>query len=125
MRALVFGDEKPGCLPLDARGDEHRPRLGLRLHPGRDVRRFAEHFAGRIDHDRAVGPASSSMFLQILKIVGASEDSNLWPLPSEGSVVGLLLFAGICVLSTLASKAVCFPLRPLPLGCYRLREAVC
>ena len=53
MRALVFGDEKPGCLPLHARGDEHRPRFGRRLHPRRDVRRFAEHFAGRIDHDRA------------------------------------------------------------------------
>ena len=53
MRALVFGDEKPGCLPLHARGDEHRSRFGRRLHPRRDVRRVAEHFAGRVDHDRA------------------------------------------------------------------------
>ena len=53
MRALVLGDEKPGCLPLHARGDEHRPRFGRRLHPRRDVRRLAEHFAGRVDHDRA------------------------------------------------------------------------
>ena len=45
MRALVFGDEKPGRLPLHARGDEHRPRFGRRLHPRRDVRRLAEHFA--------------------------------------------------------------------------------
>ena len=51
MRALVLDDEKPGRLPLHARGDEHRPRFGRRLHPRRDVRRLAEHFAGRVDHD--------------------------------------------------------------------------
>ena len=28
MRALVLDDEKPRRLPLHARGDEHRPRLG-------------------------------------------------------------------------------------------------
>ena len=54
MRALVLGDEKPGGLALHARGDEHRPGSAARLHPRGDVRRFAEHFAGRIDHD---GPA--------------------------------------------------------------------
>ena len=53
MRALVLDDEKPGRLPLDARGDEHCPRLGRCLHPRRDIRRFAEHFAGRVDHDGA------------------------------------------------------------------------
>jgi hypothetical protein len=51
MRALVLDDEKPGRLPLHARGDEHRPRFGRRLHPRRDVRRLAEHFAARVDHD--------------------------------------------------------------------------
>ncbi len=51
MRALVFGDEKPGGLPLHARGDEHRSRLGRGLHPRGDVGRLAEHFAGRVDHD--------------------------------------------------------------------------
>ena len=54
MRALVLDDEKPGRLPLHARGDEHRPRFGRRLHPRGDVRRLAEHLAGRVDHD---GPA--------------------------------------------------------------------
>ena len=53
MRAFVLGDEQPGRLPLHARGDEHRPRFGRRLHPRRDVRRLAEHFAGRVDHDGA------------------------------------------------------------------------
>ena len=53
MGALVLGDEQPGRLPLHARGDEHRPRLGRGLHPRRDVRRVAEHFAGRVDDDGA------------------------------------------------------------------------
>ena len=53
MRALVLDDEKPGRLPLHARGDEHRPRFGRGLHPRGDVRRFAEHFAAGVDHDRA------------------------------------------------------------------------
>ena len=53
MRALVFDDEKPRCLPLHARGDEHRARLGRGLHPRGDVGRVAEHLAGGVDHDRA------------------------------------------------------------------------
>ena len=53
MRALVFEDEKPSRLPLDARGDEYRPRFGRSLDPRGDVRRFAEHLAGSVDHDRA------------------------------------------------------------------------
>ena len=53
MRAFVLDDEQPGRLPLHARGDEHRPRLGRRLHPRRDIGRLAEHFAGRVDHDGA------------------------------------------------------------------------
>ena len=59
MRAPVLDDEQPGRLPLHARGDEHRPRLGCRLHPRRDVRRLAEHFAGRVDHDRAAFDADA------------------------------------------------------------------
>ena len=53
MRAPVLGDEQPGRLPLHARGDEDRPGLGRGLHPRRDIRRLAEHFAGRVDDDRA------------------------------------------------------------------------
>ena len=53
MRASVLGDEKPGRLPLHARGDEHGPRFGRGLHPRRDIRRLAEHFAGCVDHDRS------------------------------------------------------------------------
>jgi hypothetical protein len=52
-------------------------------------------------------------------------DSNLWPLPSEGSVVGLLLFAGVCVMSTVAHKALCFWVATIAYECYRLRESVC
>ena len=52
MRAAVLGDEQPGDLALHARGDEHRPRLGRRLDPRGDIGRVAEHFAGRVDHDR-------------------------------------------------------------------------
>ncbi len=51
MRALVFGDEQPGRLPLHGRGDQHGPRLGGGLHARRDIRRLAEHFAGRVDDD--------------------------------------------------------------------------
>ena len=43
---------RPGDLTLHARGDEHRSRLGQRLHARGDIGRFAEHFAGRIDHHR-------------------------------------------------------------------------
>ena len=53
MRAPVLDDEQSGRLPLHARGDEHRPRFGRRLHPRRDVRRLAEHFARSVDHHGA------------------------------------------------------------------------
>ena len=53
MCASVLDDEKPGRLPLHARGNEHRPRFGRGLHARRDVRRLAEHFARGVDHDRA------------------------------------------------------------------------
>ena len=33
-------------------GDQHRARLGERLHARGDIGRVAEHFAGRVDHDR-------------------------------------------------------------------------
>ena len=52
VRALVFGDEQPGRLPLHVRGDEHRPRFGRRLNARGDIGRLAENFAGRVDHDR-------------------------------------------------------------------------
>ena len=51
VRALVFGDEKPGRLPLHARGDEHRSRFGRGLHARGDVRRLADAQTSRIDHD--------------------------------------------------------------------------
>ena len=53
VRAFVLDDEKPSRLPLHGRGDQHRPRFGRRLHPRRDVGRFAEHFAGRVHHHLA------------------------------------------------------------------------
>ena len=53
MRAAVLCDKQPGGLPLHARGDEHRPRFGRRLHPRRDVGRLAENFARGVDNDRA------------------------------------------------------------------------
>ena len=52
-RALLLGDKEPSHLPLDVQGDEHRPRLGGRLHACSDIRRVAEHFAGRLHDDRA------------------------------------------------------------------------
>jgi hypothetical protein len=52
MRALVLEDEKPRCLPLHARGDEHRAGLGCSLHPGGDVRRVAEHLTAGLHDDR-------------------------------------------------------------------------
>ena len=53
VRALLLGDKEPSHLPLDVQGDEHRPRLGGRLHARSDIRRVAEHFAGRLHDDRA------------------------------------------------------------------------
>ena len=52
MRALLLDDEEPGHLSLDVHGDEDRPWLGRRLHARGDVRRVAEHLAGRVDDDR-------------------------------------------------------------------------
>jgi hypothetical protein len=51
-RAFVLGDEQPGRLPQHARGDEHHPRFGRSLHTRRDVRSFAEDFAGRLHYNR-------------------------------------------------------------------------
>jgi hypothetical protein len=59
VRALVLDDEQPGRLPQHARSDEHRPRLGHRLHPRSDVRRLTEHFAGGVDDDRAAVDADA------------------------------------------------------------------
>ena len=53
VRAVVLGDEQPGDLTLHVGRDQHRPRLGQRLHARGDIGRVAEHFAGRIHHDRA------------------------------------------------------------------------
>ena len=50
---LLLSDEQPRDLALDVCGDDHRPRFGRRLHPRSDVRRLAEHFARRVDHDRS------------------------------------------------------------------------
>ena len=47
MRAAVFGDEQPGDLALDARGDDDRARLREGLHARGDIGRLAENFAGR------------------------------------------------------------------------------
>ena len=44
-------DEESGRLPLDASCDQDRPRLGGALDPRGDIGRFAEHFAGCVDHD--------------------------------------------------------------------------
>ena len=52
MRAAILGDEQAGDLTLDARRDQHRSRLGERLHPRGDIGRVTEDFAVRIDHDR-------------------------------------------------------------------------
>jgi hypothetical protein len=49
-RAFVLGDEEAGDLPLHGGGDKHASGLGGSLHSGGDVRRLAEHFAGRVDH---------------------------------------------------------------------------
>jgi len=51
MLALVLGDEKAGNLPLHRSGDQHRPRVGRRLHARRDIGRLAEHLARSVDDD--------------------------------------------------------------------------
>ena len=53
MRAAIFGDEQSGCLALDGCGDEHGSWLGSALDARGNIGRFAEHFAGRVDHRRA------------------------------------------------------------------------
>ena len=53
VRAFLLGDEEPGHLALHASGDQDRAWLGSSLDPRGDVRRVAEHFAGRVHHDRA------------------------------------------------------------------------
>ena len=53
VRALLLDNEEPGDLALHASCDQDRPWLGSSLDPRRDVRRFAEHLAGGVYHDRA------------------------------------------------------------------------
>ena len=48
--AAVLRHEQPGGLSLDRGGDEDRTGLGGALNPRGDIGRFAEHFAGRVDH---------------------------------------------------------------------------
>ena len=52
-RALLLSDEETGDLALDVHGDEHRTRLGDGLNARGDIRRVAEHLAGRLHDDRA------------------------------------------------------------------------
>jgi hypothetical protein len=51
-RSFLFRDEESGDLTLDAHCDEHRAWLGGGLNARGDVRRVAEHFAGRLHDDR-------------------------------------------------------------------------
>jgi hypothetical protein len=51
-RAAVFGDEQPRNLAQYIRGHEHRSGLGQALNARRDIGRFTEHFARRLDHHR-------------------------------------------------------------------------
>jgi hypothetical protein len=53
MRAALFGDKKPSDLTQHLRRDQHRARLGQRLHPRRDVGDVAVNLSGRIDHRRS------------------------------------------------------------------------
>ena len=53
VRALLLDDEEPGHLALHASRDQDRPWLSSSLDARRHVRRFAEHLAGRVYHDRA------------------------------------------------------------------------
>ena len=50
--AELLGDKQPGDLPLHVRGDEDGARFGRALHARGDIRRLAEHFAGRVHHHR-------------------------------------------------------------------------
>ena len=53
MGTDVLGDEQPGDLALHGCGGDDRTRIGDALRTRGDVRRFAEHFAGRVHHHRA------------------------------------------------------------------------
>ena len=53
MRTLVLGDEEARDLPLHCRSHENGSRFGEGLDARGDVRRLAEHLAGRVDHDEA------------------------------------------------------------------------
>ena len=53
MRALVLGDEEARDLPLHRRSHKNGSRFGEGLDARGDVRRLAEHLAGRVDQDRA------------------------------------------------------------------------
>ena len=52
VRAALLRDEQAGDLALHPRRDQHRARLGQRLHPRRDVGDVAVNLARRIDHRR-------------------------------------------------------------------------
>ena len=52
MGAEVLCDKQPRGLPLHGRCDEDGARLGRALDARGDIRRVAEHFAGRVDHHR-------------------------------------------------------------------------
>ena len=53
MRAALFRHKQAGDLALHSRGDQHRARLGQRLHPRGNVGDVAVNLAGRIYHRRA------------------------------------------------------------------------
>ena len=53
MRTLVLGDEEACDLPLHRRSHENGSRFSEGLDARGDVRRLAEHLAGRVDQDGA------------------------------------------------------------------------
>ena len=53
VRALLLDDEESGHLALHASRDQDRPWLSSSLDARRNVRRFTEHLAGGVYHDRA------------------------------------------------------------------------
>ena len=53
MRALLLDNEEPGDLTLDTSRDQDRSWLSSSLDARRHVRRFAEHLAVGVYHDRA------------------------------------------------------------------------
>ena len=52
-RALLLRDKEPGDLALDVSCDQDGSGLSSSLDARRHVRRFTEHFAGRVYHDQA------------------------------------------------------------------------